>query len=447
LIHSSVAVGLSADRAPSNTSSTHQARVLAAGMTPEYAKGLSFIVAVAIIWSASSVLVQYVYTGGNFHSPFLVTYIGVSLFTLWLLPMPTTTALPIMQRQPEETTTTTTIYHVVSASEQTDIDDTAANGNDNDDSQRSVSVSSIRPWTVDDHKAAARKIAPVWFLANWTYNASLAYTSITSSTVLASTGSIFTFLFALVMQEERFSMFKFVGVLLAVTGSIITALQDGGSDNHGDDDGRQQRRLTGREIWGDALGLMSAVGYGAYAVQTCALCPKDESLYSMKMLLGYIGLYNLVCLLPIVVYICLDDPAQLHWFILASLVVKGLFDNVLSDYLWLRAVVLTSPTTTTVGVGLTIPFAFLSDMFIEHKKVSREQGFGALCVLAGFVLVNIGASESASIVAQGGADVSDSELVTVSNHSSDRYKCCDAPELDENDEERRATSLDARQIG
>jgi hypothetical protein len=159
----------------------------------------------------------------------------------------------------------------------------------------------------------------------------------------------------------------------------------------------------------------------------------------MKMLLGYIGLYNLVCLFPIVVYICLDDPAQLHWLILASLVVKGLFDNVLSDYLWLRAVVLTSPTTTTVGVGLTIPFAFLSDMFIEHKNVSRDQGFGALCVLAGFVLVNIGASESASIVAQGGVDVADSELATVSNHSS-------APEVDEKDEERCATSSDTRQI-
>lgn len=28
---------------------------------------------------------------------------------------------------------------------------------------------------------------------------------------------------------------------------------------------------------------------------------------------------------------------------------KGVFDNVLSDYLWARAVLLTSPTVTTVG--------------------------------------------------------------------------------------------------
>ena len=36
------------------------------------------------------------------------------------------------------------------------------------------------------------------------------------------------------------------------------------------------------------------------------------------------------------------------------LLLKGLFDNVLSDYFWARAVVLTSATVATVGLGLTI---------------------------------------------------------------------------------------------
>jgi hypothetical protein len=41
--------------------------------------------------------------------------------------------------------------------------------------------------------------------------------------------------------------------------------------------------------------------------------------------------------------------------------ISGVFDNVLSDYLWARAVVLTTPTIATVGLSLTIPLAFLSD--------------------------------------------------------------------------------------
>ena len=61
--------------------------------TKDYITGLIFIVLVAIIWAASSVLVQYLYDDDvpnsdsddyHFRSPFAVTYIGVSLFTLWL---------------------------------------------------------------------------------------------------------------------------------------------------------------------------------------------------------------------------------------------------------------------------------------------------------------------------------------------------------------------------
>ena len=86
-------------------------------------------------------------------------------------------------------------------------------------------------WTDRDHLRAALQIAPVWFVANWTYNASLAYTSITSSTVLASTGSLFTFLFAVWSRDEAFSGIKCAGVLLGVAGSVLTAWQDVNGDD------------------------------------------------------------------------------------------------------------------------------------------------------------------------------------------------------------------------
>ena len=51
-----------------------------------YALGLVFIVIVAIIWSAASILVQYLYHEQSFDAPFLLTYIGTSLFVV-LLPI------------------------------------------------------------------------------------------------------------------------------------------------------------------------------------------------------------------------------------------------------------------------------------------------------------------------------------------------------------------------
>lgn len=100
-----------------------------------------------------------------------------------------------------------------------------------------------------DHMSMAVKIAPVWFLSNFFYNTSLAYTSITSSTVLASTGSLFTFLFAVSCGDERFTTPKLLGVILCFTGSVLTGLGDIESDNN-------NRALVVDATGDDGLGRM-----------------------------------------------------------------------------------------------------------------------------------------------------------------------------------------------
>lgn len=77
--------------------------------------------------------------------------------------------------------------------------------------------------------------------------------------------------------------------------------------------------------------------------------------------------------------------------IILLVLLLGFFDNVISDYLWLRAVILTNATVATVGLGLTIPLAFLSDVVMGHSNVLTPGAVvGAIAVLFGFVLVNAG---------------------------------------------------------
>jgi solute carrier family 35 protein F5 len=113
---------------------------------------------------------------------------------------------------------------------------------------------------------------------------------------------------------------------------------------------------------------VSAVGYGGYAVQTRVLCPHDESIYSMQTVLGYIGLFNMVALPPIAIfkqlfstttttsdnndYASSKTTTEITWVVFGFLIVKGLFDNVLSDYLWLRAVILTNATPVATAEHL-----------------------------------------------------------------------------------------------
>jgi solute carrier family 35 protein F5 len=334
-----------------------------------YGLGLVFIVLVSLIWAAASILVQYLYTNQDFDSPFMLTYFGVSLFTVFL-PLEW-----LQQKCKGQSSSISEDYQSVST-------DASDNGDDRNDHHPTLSTLASEKWNTGDHMRAAAKIAPLWFISNYSYSASLKYTSITSSTVLASTGSLFTFCFALLCRDEHFSIWKLIGVGLGILGSILTGLHDldGGSDS-----GNLDLRL-----WGDALGLLSAVGYGGYAVMIRTLCPKDESLMSMQLFLGFVGLFNMIALCPIAIWQSISTGA-VSAFVLVALIIKGLLDNVLSDYLWARSVILTSATVATVGLGLTIPLAFLSDVALGRPNVlDMTSILGAHSVLLGFVLVNYG---------------------------------------------------------
>ena len=73
-----------------------------------------------------------------------------------------------------------------------------------------------------------------------------------------------------------------------------------------------------------------------------------------------------------------DNLWQLSGKIFGFLVLSGLSDNVLSDYLWARSVVLTSPTVATIGMSVTIPLAMLSDFLLNHVK---QDAVAILCAM------------------------------------------------------------------
>lgn len=468
-------------------------------MEASYLLGLIFIFLVSVIWSLASILVQYMYQGLNFNSPFLLTYIGTSLFVI-LIPSrliwerwhyiqdalastrPTRgcggcgyfysssvsnnregdngEALAIVQRQnviiPWATSQSIgssqqsslvemkenfQMQYSSSSFEETvglavttndgdvvahEVDEAMSQVADNDIDVETSTLTHRFPMTPDDnenlcddttnyifshqdHMKMAIQVAPIWFISNYFYNLSLAYTTITSSTVLSSTGSVFTFIFSLTCGDEKFTCCKMLGVSLAFFGSVITSFHDASKSQSNELD------IYQHQLWGDAAGLISAVGYGGYTVLIRNLCPTDENRMSMQLFLGYIGLMNMVLLSPAFLWVLGDmgckgeddvfsanlvqdmetpdgcNAQRLTAFVLACLIIKGLLDNVLSDYLWARAIVLTSATVATVGLGLTIPLALLSDIFLMQRNDVFSFGSicGAIFVLIGFVFVNL----------------------------------------------------------
>lgn len=255
------------------------------------------------------------------------------------------------------------------------------------------------------------------FVADWAFNNSLRNTSVASATVIVSSQNVVVFLLAVFLKIEAFGWIKLGGVLVSMLGIALTAVHDTSDDNMGDS-------LSADAIVGDLFALLAAISYGLYTVQVRLFCPQNEELYKMQvrdensyfcygcsfchsssfsthpfhyiymsrvqLLMGYIGLVVLVPCLPFASYMIFNLRHQFTWTILGCIAAKGLLDFVLTDYFLFRSVVLTSATTATVGLGLTIPMAFVADLIFRPQAViSIYSVIGAVSVGAGFISVSL----------------------------------------------------------
>lgn len=81
---------------------------------------------------------------------------------------------------------------------------------------------------------------------------------------------------------------------------------------------------------------------------------------------------------------------------------SGLLDNVLSDYLWAKAVLLTTTTVATAGLTIQVPMAAIVDSLTGNAPHLMDY-IGAAAVMLGFAGINIpsdafcGAKNEASI--------------------------------------------------
>ncbi|KAG0179280.1 hypothetical protein DFQ28_003074 [Apophysomyces sp. BC1034] len=115
----------------------------------------------------------------------------------------------------------------------------------------------------------------------------------------------------------------------------------------------------------------------------------------MPLFFGFVGVFNVVLLWPIIPLLSWlgIEPFQLPfnstlWLVLLVNAFVGTF---LSDYLWLLAMLMTSPLVVTLGISLTIPLALVGDVVIKHTVPDLQYICGTILVLIGFFAVNVAA--------------------------------------------------------
>lgn len=150
------------------------------------------------------------------------------------------------------------------------------------------------------------------------------------------------------------------------------------------------RRFHILPVMGDILALLSALLYAIYMI-FLKVKIREESRIDMQLFFGYVGLF--------IIFLCWPVGFLLHIFgverlelpstrqALAAIVVNMLI-TLSSDYIYVIAMLKTTPLVVTIGISLTIPLAVIGDFFLG-KPAAAQVVVGAFFVLIGFVVVGV----------------------------------------------------------
>ena len=228
------------------------------------------------------------------------------------------------------------------------------------------------------------EFAFLWFCSNYFYNSGLASTSVSSSTVLCNTSSIFVYLIGLcLLKGTSFDPVKALMVLASFSGIVIITL----ADEKGKDSSDQRDSFRG-----NLLSLLSATFYGLYAVILKKRVPEEqESDFKFSYFLGFVGLFNAICLLPLFPLLNLTGIENFEWpnrVTLMELTLNAIFGTMISDYCWAKSVVLLGPLLTTLGIALTIPISMIVDSLIKSKDFTWQYFLGSALILGSFLIIS-----------------------------------------------------------
>lgn len=243
--------------------------------------------------------------------------------------------------------------------------------------------------TLQDTAKLALEFCILWFLANYFAAACLSYTTVASSTILASTSSIWTLLCGSLLRVERFTLRKLIGVGASLAGvALISTIDVSGEtdENRGSFPHKTPRELA----LGDVMAFVSAVLYGFYAVFMKKRIG-DESRVNMPLFFGLVGLSNVVLLWPglVILHLTGIEPFQLPpTNKILTIVLVNSASSLVSDFCWAYAMLLTSPLIVSVGLSLTIPLSLVGQMVLDAQYASWLYWAGAAIMVVSFVFIN-----------------------------------------------------------
>ena len=301
-----------------------------------WALGLCLLAIVVLLWVASGFFVNAM--GDEYTKPTFVTYLNTSLMCIYL---------PLGLHKHKY--------------------------------KQSQDSAEQKPFSISQTAKLSGLFFVLWFTSNLLNNASYYYTTVQSATIISCSSSFFTLLIGAYIGVEHFSLSKVGPLLISIGGIALITRED-----------TNLVTAPPHSLWGNFLALGSAFLYGVYTTLLKRQVGAETNL-NTQLFFGFVGVFTLVGLWPLIVV--------LDWFgiegfelpptqrVIGLLALNGLAIMV-SDFCWVRSMLLTSPLVVSVGLSATIPLSMLGEMLIYRRYISLLYVFGAALVGYSFWAIN-----------------------------------------------------------
>ncbi|KAF1973807.1 hypothetical protein BU23DRAFT_567913 [Bimuria novae-zelandiae CBS 107.79] len=379
-----------------------------------HAVGILLLLATVFLWTTSNFLASTIFADNSYSKPYFVTYINTAFFMIPLIPMflkhawddrdnikhqPLIVQIRnLLQRRvgrykllrDHEPSSGSSIFSK-SSQDRASGATSLLLGDELGESQEinAVLTDEDEGLTLGQTLKLGLEFCLLWFLANYFAAACLEYTTVASSTIVASTSPIWTLLCGSLMRVERFTLRKFIGVCASLAGVILISSVDVSGET--DENRGSFPHKTPRELaLGDAMAFISASLYGFYAVFMKKRIG-DESKVNMPLFFGLVGTLNVFLLWPgmVVLHLTGIEPFQLPPTAkILTIVLVNSASSLVSDFCWAYSMLLTSPLIVTVGLSLTIPLSLVGQMVLDKQYSSPLYWVGAAIMVVSFLFIN-----------------------------------------------------------
>jgi len=192
-------------------------------------------------------------------------------------------------------------------------------------------------------------------------------------------------------KVETLTLAKIGAVSTSFVGVLLVALSDSSQTNTDTSNlDSTPTSVSTQHALGDFLALFSALFYAFYVI-LLKVRIRSESRIDMKLFFGFVGLFNIISCWPIGVILHLTGVERFELPSTGKAVGALLINMAItwsSDYLYVLAMLKTTPLVVTVGLSLTIPLAVVGDFFLS-KPTQLQVLAGALLVLISFIVVGV----------------------------------------------------------